>query len=300
MSLTITVENVTSSFDGAVQHLRCLEASQSGRPLVVALHTWGYDYTQDIADEFFAQCAERGWNCIFPDFRGPNRRPEACGSPAALSDIDDAVSWASGRFGVDPRRFFLTGVSGGGHMALLAASRYPSLWTAVSAWVPISDLARWHHETKARKIVYQKDLENACGSAPGASEAVDREYHERSSIHHLWRAHIIPVDINAGIHDGHGGVLGGQGSVPVGQSIRAFNVLAGASGKSSDMIGENAIEYIEQFESLPDWCDSGDTFDSGYGRKIHLQRKSGLARLTVFEGGHEMLYDAAFRWFDTF
>ena len=66
------------------------------------------------------------------------------------------------------------------------------------------------------------------------------------------------------------------------------------------MIGEDVIEYIEQFESLPEWCSGGDVFDTAYGRKIHMGRVSSLARLTLFEGGHEMLYDTAFRWFDSF
>jgi hypothetical protein len=185
-------------------------------------------------------------------------------------------------------------------MALLTAGTMPSLWTAVSAWVPISDLARWHRECKERGLEYSSELETICGGAPGSSFAVDREYRSRSPIDSLWRAHIVPVDINVGIHDGHGGKLGGEGSVPVGQSIRAYNELVVAAGKDLETLPEEAIEYIEKNEKVPDWCDPGDTNDPAYDRRIHLRRTNALARLTLFEGGHEILCDTAFRWFDGF
>ena len=205
--MKIKIDSIKSSYDGKEQFVKYFQAGSKLRPLLVALHTWGYDYNQEISDEYFSLCRERDWNCIFPDFRGANRTPDACGSEAALRDILDAVSWASEKFEVDSRRFFLAGASGGGHMALLVSSYSPSTWTAVSVWIPISDLARWYGELSARKMVYKSDLEKVCGGPPGASKEIDLEYTKRSPIHSLWRAHIIPVDINAGIHDGHGGVL---------------------------------------------------------------------------------------------
>ncbi len=310
---TVTVQNDTggtmihpttiirSSYDTAEQHIVFHEAAGKKRPLLVGLHTWSHDHTQeDVREELFSRCRERDWHCVYPEFRGPNNRPEACGSEGAVQDVLDAVKWGMETFDVNPNRIFLAGVSGGGYMALLAASKSPSTWTAVSTWVPISDLARWHSETSERKLKYAYDLEKVCGGRPGDSETVDAEYHRRSAFPVLWRAHIVPMDINAGIHDGHGGLFGGMGSVPVGHSIRAFNVLADASGNKGDMIGEDLIAYLEDEENMPSWGDPGDVFDPSYGRDIHLRRTSGLARLTIFEGGHEMLYDNAFSWFDAF
>jgi acetyl esterase/lipase len=294
-----TTVTITSTHDGAGQKMRYIRAAGKNRPLVVALHTWSFDYTQDCS-EYFRRCADRGWHCIFPDFRGPNRTPLSCGSPAALADVRDALDWGIGNLSVDHRRVFLAGVSGGGHMALLTAGTMPSLWTAVSAWVPISDLARWHRECTERGLEYSSEMETICGGAPGTSFPVDRNYRSRSPIDSLWRAHIVPVDINVGIHDGHGGKLGGEGSVPVGQSIRAYNELVVAAGKDLETFPEEAIEYIEKNEKVPDWCDPGDTNDPAYDRRIHLRRTNALARLTLFEGGHEILCDAAFRWFDSF
>ncbi|MFC1692789.1 alpha/beta hydrolase family protein [Candidatus Latescibacterota bacterium] len=291
--------SITSSYDGISQKVAFIQIENKSRPLVVALHTWGYDYTQDSRNEYFKHCAEREWNCIFPDFRGRNNRPEACGSEAALTDILDAVQWAKSVFTIDPRRVFLAGASGGGHMALNAAGHAPSVWTAVSVWSPISDCARWHRETIERGLLYASDLEKACGGAPGTSRDIDSEYAKRSPLTSLWRAHIIPIDINNGIHDGHTG-LGGEGSVPVGHSIRAYNELVTATGKSKKMISEDVIDYIEREEHIPEKYHTGNCADSTFSRRIYLRRTSGLTRLTLFDGGNEILYDEAFRWFDRF
>jgi acetyl esterase/lipase len=298
--MQISQISIPSSFDGAEQRMVYYEALGKSRPLLVALHTWSYDYTQESSAEYFKRAASRDWHCIFPDFRGPNRTPLSCGSQAALRDIHDAVSWAMNHFSVDSRRIYLAGVSGGGHMALLAAANLPSAWTAVSAWVPISDLARWHRECTERGLEYAAEMEAICGGSPGTSKKVDNEYTCRSSISSLWRAHIIPVDINAGIHDGHGGKLGKEGSVPVGQSIRAYNELVKASGGAKYIVPECAINDIERDEKVPKWFEKIVTEDSAYGRSIHLRRTHSLARLTLFEGGHEILYDAVFMWFERF
>jgi acetyl esterase/lipase len=293
--LSGTTIEIPSSLDGALQHVRYQKAAGENRPLVAALHTWSHDYTQDIFDQYAECCRTRDWHLIFPDFRGQNMNSAACASELAAADVLDAVSWARETFSVDHRRIFLAGMSGGGHMSLFMASKYPSVWTAVSAWVPISDLARWHGETAARNLTYTSDMEAVCGGAPGSSSSADSQYFRRSSIGSLWRAHIVPMDINAGIHDGHQG-----NSVPVGQSIRAFNELAKYVEDYEQMVGEDAIAVIEEEERVPDWCDRGSTNDSTCTRDIHLRRTSKLARLTIFEGGHEILYDTAFAWFDKF
>ena len=181
-------------------------------------------------------------------------------------------------------------------MTLVLAANYPTKWTAVSSWVPISDLTRWHQETAALGLNYADDLIKICGGPPGQSKDIDDEYKNRSPINNLWRAHIIPMDINAGIHDGHPS----EGSVPVGHSIRAYNELANASGNKNGVVGEEVIEYIERMQCVPDWFPSGDTKDELYPREIHLRLISSLVRLTIFEGGHEILYDSAFGWFDRF
>ncbi len=292
--------SIPSTCDGTLQRIQYSEAPGKARPLLAALHTWSYDYTQDASVEYFRRCEERGWHCIFPDFRGPNRTSSACGSDSAVQDLRDAAYWAMERFSIDHRRVFLVGVSGGGYMALLAAGKMPSLWTAVSAWAPIFDLARWHRECVIRKLEYSLDLEAVCGGAPGDSPEIDAQYRARSPLDSFWRANIVPVDINVGIHDGHGGAFGGAGSVPVGHGVRAFNELVKASGKPGDIISEEAIDYIERNRKTPEGLARLILTDAAYDRDIHLRRMNSLARLTLFEGGHEILYDAAFSWFEEF
>src|SRR5690606_33435945 len=94
------------------------------------------------------------------------------------------------RYKVDSNRVYLAGVSGGGHMSLLMAARHPERFSAVSAWVGISDLAEWYrfHAPDGEPRGYARMVAASCGGPPGSSEEVDRQYRERSPIHFLQRA----------------------------------------------------------------------------------------------------------------
>ena len=91
----------------------------------------------------------RGWILIAPNFRGPNDHPDACASDEAVQDVIDSVDSAKRNALVDEKRVYLLGSSGGGFMSLMMAVRAPQLWTAVSVWVPITDLVAWHEFSKA-------------------------------------------------------------------------------------------------------------------------------------------------------
>ena len=99
----------------------------------------------------------------------------------------------------------------------------PKLWAAVSSWVPITDLTEWHRFCKAANYRYYKMMEACCGGPPGTPKT-DEQYRSRSPIFRLSAAKGLPIDINAGVHDGHGGR-----SVPIDHSLKAFNVLAEAT-----------------------------------------------------------------------
>ena len=139
---------VESSQDGTLQPSRVWapeSAVDSRTPLLVSLHTWSSDYRQDRS-RWLAEAASRGWIYIQPNFRGRNDHPEACGSHLAQHDVLDALDWCLAEYEVDTERIYLAGVSGGGHMTMLMAGRYPAMWAAASAWVGISDLAAWHRK----------------------------------------------------------------------------------------------------------------------------------------------------------
>lgn len=286
-----TVE-IASSMDGVLQKALWWAPEGPGPfPLLVALHSWSGDYTQKESAEYLKRAAARGWAIIHPDFRGSNRTPQACGSDAAVSDIVDAVAFARSRAKIDPRRIYLAGVSGGGYMALVMAHRAPKLWTAVSAWVPIADLAEWYRETTVRGLRYSQDMNSVFGGPPGEDRARDAEYHKRSPLFHLRAARGVPLDINAGIHDGH------TGSVPVSHSLLAFNEVAAGNGYKGRAIGAGDIGEIVKTGRVPERLGPPPA-DESYPKPVLFRREAGPVRVTLFNGGHEMLMDAAFAWLE--
>jgi pimeloyl-ACP methyl ester carboxylesterase len=259
-------------------------------PLLVILHPWSSD-----RDSYHRQCVQwcidKGWAAIAPDFRGANHRPAACGSQLVVKDITSAVRWARGQAAIDGNRIYLIGTSGGGMAALLLAGRTPETWAGVSAWAGISDLAAWHREQTAPggpPGSYAGAIEKCCGGPPGASKEVDEEYRRRSPITWLRRAKGLALDINAGIRDGH------DGSVPVSHSLLAYNALA----DEADRVSEDDIRHMTQKAEIPPTLRSAID-DPSYGRKKPLFRKtSGKARVTIFDGGHELVAVAALTWLE--
>jgi len=170
-------------------------------PLVVGLHTWSYDRHNQV-EGMLPLCRERGWGLLLPEFRGANlasnpRAGQAGGSPVAIQDIIDSVTMVSERFPIDRNAVFLLGGSGGGHMSLLAAAAAPARWRGVSAWVPITDLAAWHHQ----QAEYAPHIAACCGGVPGDSEEVDREYLERSPIFQVGALSEVTLSLHHGRFD---------------------------------------------------------------------------------------------------
>ena len=282
-----TAENIEipSTIDGGLQSVYIIPAETTEpRPLLVFLHWWSSDFDPAMATEWIAQAQERGWHFAAPNFRGGNNRPEACASQLARQDILDAVDYMVGHYKVDESRVYLAGTSGGGHMTLVMAAHAPERWAAASAWCGISDLTAWHAESRAAGRKYAEDIELVAGGAPGSSPEVDAELRLRSPLFHLKAAKDLPVDINAGIHDGH------TGSVPIHHSIDAFNALARAH--DTPTVSQAEINRLSQEQSL----DTNEPHDASYGRTIHLRREAGPSRITIFEGGHEGLPAAACAW----
>jgi pimeloyl-ACP methyl ester carboxylesterase len=284
--------SVTSTLDGSPQPSLLWvpeSAASEARPLLVSLHSWSGDYRQDRS-EWYRQAVRRDWIYLQPNFRGVNDHPEGCGSPLARQDILDATEWVIRDHKVDTERIYLAGVSGGGHMSLLMAARHPQRFSAVSAWVGISDLSEWYrfHSRGGRPQRYAQMIAASCGGPPGSSAEVDREYHERSSIHFLQQAVGLPLDINAGVLDGK------TGSVPIHHSLRAFNVVAAAGGY--DTIPEAEMNVLWERGRLPEPGPDDETPDETYGRDILLRRQAGAARVTIFDGTHEALPSAACEW----
>lgn len=256
-------------------------------PLLVALHTWSGNYLQAGGEVKYAEwCQQNGWIFLHPDFRGPNRTPAALGSDLMIADIRAAVAWAKENAPVDESRIYAIGVSGGGHATQLLAGRMPGVWAGISSWCGIADIAAWHAETTAAgRLNYAGHIVGAIGGEPDASETTMAEAAHRSPLTWLGNADSVPLDLNHGITDGR------SGSVPFTHSLRAFNAAVPEPAR----IPEASITaWYADPSSLPR---DPTLRDALYGAHPPLFRKvHGNTRVTIFEGGHEILHEAALNW----
>ena len=256
-------------------------------PLLVALHSWSGDYRQKAGIPLAEWCIKQKWAFAHPNFRGPNWSREGCGSDLAVQDVLDAVAHVRKHTRLDERRIYLLGSSGGGHMALLMAGRHPEIWAGISAWVPIFDLSAWYTECQMTGRRYAKHMLQVFGAPPHQSESTRNQYLYRSPRNWLHHGHSLPIDINAGIRDGH------EGSVPVSHSLNAFNSLV----PQTDQIPAETILELTGATQLPTSLVQDDLSDPHYGEKQPLFRKtSGSIRVTIFDGGHESIPQAALHW----
>jgi hypothetical protein len=110
----------------------------------------------------------------------------------------------------------------------------------------------------------------------------------RSPISWLRNAEELPLAINCGIHDGHVG----KGTVPVDQSIFAFNVLAAPE----DRISWDDAMYIVKNEAIPEHLVCNEV-DPAFGEhKVLFRRVSNNVRLTIFDGNHDLYVKPALEW----
>ena len=256
------------------------------KPLLVALHTWSYGYDSAGNETIYAKwCVENNWVMIHPDFRGMNNTPKAMGSKWAVQDIADAVEYIREREKIDSDRIYLVGASGGGHMAMLAAGKLPHIWAGVSAWVGIYDILQWWKDTNSAGLGYSTMIEQSIGGSPEKDITLQKECLERSPACCFYKAKGLNIDINAGVNDGR------SGSVPFYHSLQAFNAVA----DDMDKIPGDVIREFYKTQSAPlSDCGLADNF---YGKKQPVYRKiSGNSRVTIFNGGHEIIYNAALNW----
>ena len=233
-------------------------------PLLVGLHTWSGNYKQSSGKTYFKLAKQRGWAMIFPNFRGPNRTPDAMCSAKAVQDIVDAVTYAKKHANIDSNRIYLCGASGGGLMAMMMAGRHSEIWAGVSAWCGISDINAWHTYNKMKRRGYGKQIELALGGDPSANPALAAEAKRRSPVTYLSNAKKVSLDIYGGSKDT---------SVPPIHSEKGFEAVVGKDIpwdlKHSNKVG---------------------------GFKILKRKTLQNTRLTIFDGGHTIVYNAAIDW----
>ena len=286
--------STVSSLDGETQPILYWApetATTTPTTLFVFLHSWSSDYRQDNS-KWQAEAVRRGWIYLHPNFRGVNDSLNACGSRLARQDVIDAVHKAKQMFQVDHDRVYLAGVSGGGHMTMLMSGHHPEEFSAASAWVGISDMPQWYHfhVKDGQPQRYAKMILQCFGGPPGTSAEIDAQYRDRSPLFHMHRVGDLPLDLFAGVNDGH------TGSVPVRHSLRAFNRLAAAHGNA--VVTEQEMEQLWTDRRLSSPQESDTVTDETLGREVLLRRTTRGSRVTIFDGGHESLPVAACDWLE--
>ena len=286
------VDSIPSTYDGSLQPvLLRVVPGDAPRPLVVSLHSWSGDYLQK--DTLAHLAAARGYHYVHPNFRGANRHPQACGSPAAIQDIDDAITYLRRMAAVDTAAIHVVGASGGGHATMMAYLHTRQPVRTFSAWVGISDMEAWFYQCQARGLRYAGEIAAVTQSqpaGPGVWTLDVAQARRRSPLH-------LPVPIAgragstlylyAGIHDGY------EGSVPISHTLHFFNkvVMAFAPDDQEALIPEPSIQTMlrERQYAWPEeeWIE---------GREVHFHKAfRELVEVTIFEGGHEMLPQTALR-----
>jgi len=238
---------ITSSLDGSQEPVLFVEGKVDA-PLLVMLHSWSADRFNHEKKEALAK--ERGWHLLLPEFRGPNlvsnpRRDEACASELAQQDVLDAVTFVRDNYQIGDQ-IFLLGGSGGGHMSLMMAAAAPQLWTAVSSWCPITDLAKW----RLQNPNYRPHIEACCGGVPEDSAEVAEQYAKRSPMSHLAQIAQATVYIHHGKNDP---------SVPASHTFELYQNIflnypdAKVYGEifpgAHDFYPERAVQWFESFLS---------------------------------------------------
>jgi len=275
--------DIQSSVDRNLQKAYFFKSkSDQAKPLIVSLHSWSgyYDQKDGLAD----LSKGKDLNYIHPDFRGANWTKEACCSDLALSDIDDAISYAIKNSNVDTNNIYVIGSSGGGYATLSTFMKSKHKIKKFSAWVPISDLVAWYAESK---IIGNKYAQNILDCTESKNGLDIEKAKSRSPLH--WKAPVeklrnSQLAIYTGIYDGI------QGSVPITHSINFYNKILNEQSISDTVKKVTDFEKLSLLEFRKPLGDFGSIAD----RRVFLKKESGNVSLTIFEGNHEMLTEFAF------
>ncbi len=145
---------------GVTLTLNVYQSNRGGtnRPALVMVHggAWGYGKANDL-DAEGALVAREGWVGFSISYRLANQTPNPW--PDELSDVQRAVRWVgahASRYGIDPSKIAMLGVSAGGHLSILVGElgtatdgtgnplNYvdpPVAVKAVAAWSPPTQLS---------------------------------------------------------------------------------------------------------------------------------------------------------------
>jgi pimeloyl-ACP methyl ester carboxylesterase len=248
-------------------------------PLIIDLHPWSSLLGSAAGDNGMRldELAYRNsWSYIRPELTGHNRNPTGCCGKATIDAIKMAIDYARNHAQVTS--VHVIGGSGGGYTALCGAmSGQLGGVTSYQAWVPITDLETWHRQRPG--LSYERDILACTNSAARFNLA---EARRRSPLFMSVPAQMPVVHLFAGVHDGTAG--SSAGVVPISHSIRMYNRLSQQAPIADDIL-------LRLMETRTGPQSSVDMRIDG--RQIHLAAENSKASITIFEGGHEVLANAA-------
>lgn len=252
------VVKIKSSLDGAIQNTYFYKPNTTDKiNLIVSLHAWASNYKQN--DSYIAELAiQNGCAYIHPDFRGANNNPMACVSEYAISDIEDAITYAKSVCNID--EIHIVGGSGGGHATFAMFMRSNHKIKSFNAWCGISDLQEWYKERVANNdMSHAKEILKSTNSIKeiNIDEAI-----KRSPLY--WNTPIDKLNYSKlNIYAGYS-----DNVVNYNQSVNFFEkVVKDIGGKTNILYNHKVI------------C----------GREVIFSKQSGNVKLVVFDGKHEML-----------
>lgn len=140
-----------------------------GLPAVILPHggpsdrdEWGFDWLPQFL-------AARGYAVLQPEYRGSSGYGESWANVnafknwrTAMGDIATSTRWLATQGIADPKRIAIVGWSYGGYAALMEAETDPSLYKAVAAIAPVTDLELL--KTDSRNFVNSRMVDAMVGS----------------------------------------------------------------------------------------------------------------------------------------
>ena len=266
--------------------------SDRKKPLLLVLHSWSDDYLQHFGIPYGTFAVKNDWIFMHPDFRGPFDNADATASEKAIQDVLDALAYARMHAPVDEQRIYVAGFSGGAMMSLIMIGRYPEHFSAALIWVPVYDLNDWYNGLIRSGLHYRDhymgDIEASCGGKPSQDEKAAAECRKRSPSYYLANARGkgVKVFISGGVEDPF---------VPTSHAVRAFNALA----EERHVIAEADYLFIDRTKRLPERLKgqgARNPFFESAGLPILFERTSQDTTLIIFDGGHDIVYNAGFEW----
>ena len=183
---------------------------------------WGFDWLPQFL-------AARGYAVLQPQFRGSAGFGDAWLNEngfknwrTSIGDITDSSKWLAAQGIADPKRVAILGWSYGGYAALQSAATEPSIYKAVIAVAPVTDLAMLKEDY--RNFTIRELVEREIGSGPHVVDG--------SPLRHA-------AEIRAPVLLVHGTL---DNNVKIAHSQKMEAALK-ASGKQSELITFDGLDH---------------------------------------------------------